>query len=190
MKTEAKESACQEKGSILFCSETFEKEVKGEREEQGRHDCSKSDAGEIDRPVGRGSDKRGYETRRAPLKELPGEKSDAKRGQGTENSRPKLERGDGVAKGFQCERLEIDEEPFATGIILVEEFIIASFIRNDCIRAVHRFIRIESRREILYIIEAQEKSENNNRSETNDHRRDAARTGVHSVCFSYLVLKL
>ncbi len=86
--------------------------------------------------------------------------------------------------------MEIDEEPFSSGIVFVEEFVISSFVGLDRIGAVHRLVGIESGREILYIIEAEKKSEDDNHSETKEHRRNAACAGRHSICFSFLVLKL
>lgn len=86
--------------------------------------------------------------------------------------------------------MEIDEEPLSPGIVLVEEFVIAGFIGFDGIGAVHRLVGIESGGEVLYIIEAKKKSENDNHSETKKHRRNAACAGRHSICFSFLVLKL
>ncbi len=75
--------------------------------------------------------------------------------------------------------MEIDEEPFSSGIVFVEELIISGFVGFDRIGAVHRLVGVESGGEILYIIEAEKKSENDDRSETKEHRGDAA--CIHSM---------
>lgn len=90
--------------------------------------------------------------------------------------------------------MEIYEESLATGVLFIEEFVVAGLVCGDRIRTVHRFIRVESGREILYIVEAQEKSEQDNRSESEEHGRDEAPLCGHKkmliVCFVSLVIKL
>lgn len=77
--------------------------------------------------------------------------------------------------------MEIDEESFATRVFFIEEFVIAGFIRGDRIGTVHRLVGVESGREILDIIETKEESEDDNRSETKEHRRERTRKSGHSV---------
>lgn len=49
----------------------------------------------------------------------------------------------------------------------------SGLIRFDRIRTIHRLIRIEACREILYIIEAKEEREDDDRSERKEHGRNA-----------------
>lgn len=179
MKTETEEKSSEKERNNFPGTETTEEKIEGKGEEEGCHDGSESDAREIDRPVGGGSDECRDDPGETTFEKLPSEESDTERGEGAENSRPELECGDIVAECLQCESLEIDEEPFSSGVVFVEEFIISGFVGFDRISAVHRLVGVESGGEILYIIEAEKKSENDDRSETKEHRGDAA--CIHSM---------
>lgn len=89
------------------------------------------------------------------MPEFFGEQVDAEHGCRAKYRRPEFERCDVDAKEKQCERLEIDEESFASAIVGIEELVVAGIVRADCVDAVHGFVRIEPGGEMLDIPEAQ-----------------------------------
>ena len=127
--------------------QAFEEEVEGKSEEKRHHDRSETDPGEIDRPVAGGEEKcrdRGIEPSRV---ELLCQEVDAEDGERTERDGPEFQDRYGIAKVFDGQGLEIDEESFAAVVIRVEEAIVAGFVGEEGVSAIGRLVRIESRRQ-------------------------------------------
>lgn len=188
MEAETEYESGKKKIDQLSGPQPAEEEIKGEGEEKRCHDGAESDTGEIDGPVGCGGDKSRYQTRETPLEEFPGEKSDPEGGQGSEDGRPEFECRDIDPEGFERESLEIDEESLSSGIVFVKKPVVACLIGDDRIGTVHRLVGVESGGKAFYVIEAEEKSENDYRSEAEEHRRDAMRVRMHNELFVFLVL--
>ena len=91
------------------------------------------------------------------MPEFLGEQVDAKHGCRAKYRRPELERCDVGTKEKQCERLEIDEESFASAVVGIEELVVAGIVRADRVDAVHGFVGVEPGGEMLDIPEAQKK---------------------------------
>jgi len=141
-------------------AQSAEEKVERESDDEGGHDGSEADAGEVDRPVGSGQHESGEDADDAPVKELSSEEVDAEYGQRSEKDRPKLEPGDGVAENRDRERLEIDEEPFAAEISRIEKLEIFGFESVEGIDAVGSLIGIEPGGDSFDVIDPRGKGEN------------------------------
>ena len=140
-------------------AESPEKEIEGEREEEGGHDCPESDAGEVDGPVGGGDHETSDKAGSSPVEELFAEQVETECGQCAENDGEDLESDEVVAEYPDGESLKIDEESFAAEIGRVEEIKLTGLDSMERIDAVGCFIGVESDRNRVEVIDTKEECE-------------------------------
>lgn len=154
-----KDEARDEKISETMGTEASEEEVKGKSEEKRRHDGPKADTGEVDRPVRGSEHKSGNDASTTSMVELTSEEVEAEDGEGAKENRGELESSDGIAQYRDEKGLDVDKEALATIVGRVKELVGAGFNSMDSIDAIGCFVGIESDRNLLYLIEANDERE-------------------------------
>ena len=159
MEAGPKDETRQEKVAEPMGAKPAEEAIEGKSEEKGRHDGPKADAGEVDSPIRGSQHKSRDEGWATPVEELTGEEVEPEDGKGTKEDRCELESGDGIAKYRDEKGLDIDKEPLPTEVRWVKELVGAGFDGVDGINAIRRFIGVESDRNLLNMIEANDEGE-------------------------------
>jgi hypothetical protein len=154
-----KDEARDEKISETMGAEASEEEVKGKSEEKRRHDGPKADPGEVDRPVRGSEHKSGNDAGTTSMVELTSEEVEAEDGEGAKENRGELESSDGIAQYRDEKGLDVDKETLPTIVGRVKELVGAGFNSMDSIDAIGCFVGIESDRNLLYLIEANDERE-------------------------------
>lgn len=122
------------------------------------------------------------------MKELLAEEIEAERGQRAEDNREELESDDIVAEYPDGERLKIDEKPFATEIGWIKKLELVRFESMERIDAIGGFIRVESDRNRVEMIDTEEECESEERCEqaiSQSVRTDRCAhniVGEHPIC--------
>lgn len=91
--------------------------------------------------------------------ELAREEVEAEDGEGAKENRGEFEPSDGIAKYRYEKGLDVDKEALATIVGRVKELVGAGFNSMDSIDAIGCFVGIESDRNLLYLIEANDERE-------------------------------
>jgi len=143
VEAETEDESAYEKREKTFGAKRAKEKVKRKRKNERYHDGAKADPREVDCPVGKGDEKGGKEGDAAFLPELFGEEIDAENRECPEYCREEFERGDVRAEEKDGERLQINEESFATVVVGIEELVVTGFDCMERINAVHRLVRIE-----------------------------------------------
>lgn len=180
MEPEPENDSRKEEITKFVSTESSKEEVKRKGQEKSDHDGSEADTGEVDGPVGSGKHEGREQASASPVKELPAEEVDAQDGEGTEKNGGKLKTSEGIAENVDEKGLDIDEESFPSEVGRVENFVRTCFQGMDGIDTVGGFIRVETNRNILYMIEADDKGQNQNSRQYQGDRTRRAFSMMHS----------
>lgn len=162
MKTCPKNKTADKEINKTFSTEPPEEEVKAKGEEERDHDGPKADTGEINSPKRGGEEKSGCQSGRATLEEFLGEKVYPQDCQGTKKHGPEFKRRYRITEELQGKSLKIDEEALTPVIIGIKNLVMAAFVRGYRIHGIDCFIRIQASRNMLNIMEAEEKCQGKN----------------------------
>ncbi len=154
-----KDEARDEKISETMGAEASEEKVKGKGEEKRRHDGPKADTGEVDGPVRGSEHKGGNDAGTTSMVELASEEVEAEDREGAKENRGELESSDGIAKYRDEKGLNVDKEALTTEVGRIKNLVGASFDGMDSIDAIGCFVGIESDRDLLDMIEADDERE-------------------------------
>lgn len=182
MKPESENETGKGKIKKTFGSDTSKEKIEREGEYGWHHDGTKTDAREIDAPVGDCEKKCCDQCNRTFAPELPGNEIDAEDGKCAEDCRPEFQCGNIRAKEMNCKRLQIDKESFAPVVVRIEPLKRMCFECMNSVDSVHGFVWVESGRKRIDVPPPNDECAN---QKSDEHYREMLSRKV-SVCLDHI----